>query len=346
MRLTNIHLICATCECYSSKKGASCSLDSLSVPILVVRSLAGGLLQEDDMPLVPMHELLADARRGGYAVCYCESWNLESLQAVVEAAEELRAPVIAGFNGGFLMHPARSRPEDLAFYAGMAAAVRKARIPVSLILNESDDFAQIAAGIELGFNAVMVESHHLELDEYKALVQRVVALGQSKRVFVEGQIGELPTGWNGVKGDGSITDPLLAKSFVEETGIDALSVSIGNVHIMTQGKAAVNLEALRRIREVVQVPLVVHGGSGFPAQCAAEVISLGVSKFNFGTTLKQAYLRAVREKLAAYHEPMNPHPFLGMGGPEDVMAAGREAVKAKVKELIQQYGFAGNTKRV
>lgn len=297
------------------------------------------------MPLVSMHELLADARRGGYAVCYCESWNLESLQAVLEGAEELKSPVIAGFNGGFLMHPSRSKPEDLAFYAGMASAVRQARVPVSLILNESDDFSQIAAGIELGFNAVMVESHHLGFEAYLALVKRVVALGRAKGIFVEGQIGELPDGWNGLNGQGTITDPALAKSFVEETGVDALSVSIGNVHIMTQGKAAVNLEALRRIREVVQVPLVVHGGTGFPAQSAADVISLGVAKFNFGTVLKQAYLAAVRDKLAAYQEPMNPHPFLGMGGPEDIMAAGREAVKTKVKELIQQYGFARKTTR-
>ena len=297
------------------------------------------------MPLVAMSEMLAVASRGGYAVCYCESWNLESLQAVVEGAEELRAPVIVGFNGGFLMHPSRSKPENLGFYAGMASTVRNASVPVSLILNESDDFSQIALGIDLGFNAVMVESHHLGFEEYKTLVKRVVAFGKNRGVFVEGQIGELPHGWNGVKGNGVITDPQVAKSFVEETGVQALSVSIGNVHIMTEGKAAVNLEALRKIREVVDVPLVVHGGTGFPAESAAAVIGLGVTKFNFGTTLKQAYLAAVREKMAAYHEPMNPHLFLGMGGPEDIMVAGREAVKTRVKELIQQYGFAGKATR-
>ena len=297
------------------------------------------------MPLVAMNEMLADASRGGYAVCYCESWNLESLQAVVEGAEELRAPVIVGFNGGFLMHPSRSKPENLGFYAGMASTVRSASVPVSLILNESDDFSQIALGIDLGFNAVMVESHHLGFEDYKALVKRVVAYGRNRGVFVEGQIGELPHGWNGVKGNGVITDPQIARAFVEETQVNALSVSIGNVHIMTKGKAAVNLEALRKIREVIDVPLVVHGGTGFPAESAADVIKLGVTKFNFGTTLKQAYLAAVREKMAAYHEPMNPHVFLGMGGPEDIMVAGREAVKARVKELIQQYGFAGKPSR-
>jgi fructose-bisphosphate aldolase class II len=297
------------------------------------------------MPLVAMDQMLADASRGGYAVCYCESWNLESLQAVVEGAEELKAPVIAGFNGGFLMHPSRGKPENLAFYAGMASTVRNASVPVSLILNESDDFSQIALGIELGFNAIMVESHHLGFQEYKALVKRVVAFGRNRGVFVEGQIGELPHGWNGVKGNGVITDPQTAKSFVEETQVQALSVSIGNVHIMTRGKAAVDLEALRKIRAVIDVPLVVHGGTGFPAESAADVIGLGVTKFNFGTTLKQAYLAAVRDKMAAYHEPMNPHLFLGMGGPEDIMVAGREAVKSRVKELIQQYGFAGRPMR-
>ena len=124
------------------------------------------------MPLVAMNEMLADASRGGYAVCYCESWNLESLQAVVEGAEELRAPVIVGFNGGFLMHPSRSKPENLGFYAGMASTVRSASVPVSLILNESDDFSQIALAIDLGFNAVMVESH-LGFEDYKALVKRL-----------------------------------------------------------------------------------------------------------------------------------------------------------------------------
>ena len=298
------------------------------------------------MPLVAMNEMLADAKGGGYAVCYCESWNLESLQAVVEGAEELQSPVIVGFNGGFLMHPSRSKPENLAFYAGMASTVRNASVPVSLILNESDDFSQMASGIDLGFNAVMVESHHLGFEDYKALVKKVVAFGRNRGVFVEGQIGELPHGWNGVKGNGVLTDPRIAKLFVEETQVQALSVSIGNVHIMTKGKAAVDLEALRRIREAVDVPLVVHGGTGFPAESAARVIELGVTKFNFGTTLKQAYLAAVREKMADYHEPMNPHLFLGMGGPEDIMVAGREAVKVRVKELIQQYGFAGKpTKR-
>jgi ketose-bisphosphate aldolase len=293
------------------------------------------------MPLVPMVDLLSQARRGGYAVCYCESWNLESLQAVLEAAEELNSPVIAGFNGGFLMHPSRRKPEDLAFYGGMAMAVREAVVPVSFILNESENLSQIARGLEVGFNAVMVENHHLSPSEYEELVRQVVVMAHARHAFVEGQVGLLPDGSSGWNGNGVITDPLLAKAFVEDTGVDALSVSIGNVHILTEGKALVNIDALRQIQANITVPLVVHGGTGFPPECAADVIALGVAKFNFGTILKQTYLAAIREKIAAYREPMNPHVFLGMGGPEDLMVAGREAVKLKVKELIQTYGLAG-----
>jgi len=293
------------------------------------------------MPLASMVQLLADAQRGGYAVCYCESWNLESVQAVIEAAEELDSPAIVGFNGGFLSHSSRCKPENLAFYAGMRLAICRSRVPIAFLLNETDNLAQIALGIELGFNAVMVESHHMELTAYRELVKKVVAMAHAQNVFVEGQIGALPDGWEGSTGSsGQITDPWLAKTFVDETGIDALSVSIGNVHVLTSGKAPVNIEALRRIRAQVQIPLVVHGGTGFPPESAPDVIKLGVAKFNFGTALKQAYLAAVREKLAQYREPMSPHPFLGMGGEEDLMVAGKEAVRRKVKELIQQYGVA------
>lgn len=293
------------------------------------------------MPLASMARLLEDAVRGGYALCYCESWNLESFQAILESAEELRAPTIVGFNGGFLTHPSRSHPEDLAYYAGMGLAVRGSSVPAAFLLNETDSISQIEKGIELGFNAVMFDSPGMEPDEYQRLVKKVVGLAHAKNVAVEAQVGHLPNGPDGPHGSGEMTDPAAARAFVEETGIDALGVSIGNVHILTQGKASIDIDSLRRIHAEVSVPLVIHGGTGFPAEQAGVTISLGVAKFNFGTNLKQAYLAAVREKLAAYQEPMSPHEFLGMGGPQDILVAGREAVKRKARELIKAYGYAG-----
>src|SRR5947207_6241878 len=102
------------------------------------------------MPLVSMNHLLAAARTGAYAVCYCESWNLESFQAVVEAAEEMQAPIIAGFNGGFLGHASRQKPESLSYYAGLAMALRKSTTQAAFMLNETDDYVQIEEGIEHG----------------------------------------------------------------------------------------------------------------------------------------------------------------------------------------------------
>ena len=291
------------------------------------------------MPLVPMSRLLSDATRGGYAVCYCESWSLESFQAGVEAAEEENSPIIAGFNGGFLMHPGRKHPESLAFYAGLGRALEKARVPVALILNESASFAQIEEAIDLGFKAVMVENEGFELDDYRRLVRQVVARARPSGVFVEAQVGHLANA--SVDDQAEPTTPAAARAFVEETGVDALGVAVGNVHIVTEGSAPLDLQALAEIRKAVSVPLVLHGGTGIPLEEAASCVRLGVAKVNFGTGLKQVYLAALREKLAKYREPMSPHPFVGMGGDDDILVAGREAVKLKCQELLRAFGSAG-----
>jgi len=293
------------------------------------------------MPLESMTELLLDARRRNYAVCYCEAWNIESFEGVLEAAEETDSPVVAGFNGGFLMHPQRIEPENLALYAGVGQSLKAASIPVAFLLNETDDLAQIRYGIELGFNAVMVEGDHLGASEYQQVVKEVVRMAHSRDVSVEAQVGRLP--YVGDRGEfqGEITDPAVAKAFVEETEVDALGVSIGNVHVLTQGEASIDLKILERIHNLIEIPLVIHGGTGFPLQLAADAIRFGVAKFNFGTALKQAYLQAIDKGLKDYSPASDPHPYLGMGGSKDIMVAGREAVKKKVKELLAATGSAG-----
>src|SRR5262249_18298709 len=198
---------------------------------------------------------------------------------------------------------------------------------------------QIERGLELGFNAVMVEGDHLDPDSYRQLVKKVVRLAHAKNVAVEAQAGRLPHAGEPGHAPGQFTDPNSARSFVDETGIDALGVAVGNVHILTRGKATIDLTSLARIRDAVNSPLVIHGGTSFPAECARQAIDLGVAKFNFGTNLKQTYLAALRRALAQYAEPMNPHPFLGMGGTQDVLVAAREALKTKVQELIRTYGY-------
>lgn len=288
-----------------------------------------------------MHEILAHARREEYGVPYCESWNLESTQAVVAAAERVGSPAVVGFNGGFLEHTARPYPENLAWYAGVRLALESAKVPAALLLNESTNLQQIEHAIQLGFNAVMPDNEGMSLEEYRRLVKQVVAIAHQKGVWVEAQIGTLPAG-NGSHGaGGEMTDPYLAAAFVTETGVDALGISIGNVHVMTTGKASPDFAILRRIRRALKVPLVVHGGTSLTPESLRQMVALGVTKFNFGTVLKQAYLEAVRERLASYDPPGNPHYYLGIGGNEDIMTAGREAVQRKVEELMAICGSAG-----
>jgi ketose-bisphosphate aldolase len=296
------------------------------------------------MPLASLSELLLSAQRGGYAVCYCESWDLGSFQAVVEAAEECDAPTIAGFNGGFLRHAGRSKPESLRFYAALRFALERSPVPVAMLLNESDDLVQMREAMELGFNAVMPENEGLTPGDYRALVADVVKIAHPRGVSVEAQLGTLPSGGSQDQHAGDTTEPEAAREFVTQTEVDALAVSVGNVHILTRGQAALDFDALRRIRKKVEVPLVVHGGTGLPPESIATLISLGVAKLNYGTVLKQVYLAALRESLPRYQSPMSPHPFLGMGGSQDILVAAREAVKTKVKELLVLSKSAGQAR--
>ena len=196
------------------------------------------------MPLVSMSRLLADAASGGYAVCYCEAWNLESLRAVVQAAEVTHSPIIAGFNGGFLMHPGRAMPEKLAYYAGVGMALHKATVPVAFLLNETDSIGQIEEGIGLGFNAVMVENEHMPFDEYRRLVKRVVGIAHSQNVSVEAQLGRLPDASGHLTAEP--TDPEAARTFVMETGIDALGVAVGNARTCGLVRSGSSANSFRR----------------------------------------------------------------------------------------------------
>jgi ketose-bisphosphate aldolase len=293
------------------------------------------------MPLESIERLMCRCREGGYAVGYFESWNLESLQGVLDAAEQTRSPIIVGFNGEFLSRDGRLAAERLALYAAMGkAAAESARVPCGLIFNECLSDAWILDAAAAGFNLVMPADPRASYDDYARRVKRIVRHCHERHVAVEGEIGELPCAASGcVEGAGQITDPAMAEQFVQETGVDLLAVSVGNVHIQVGGKQDLDLDQLAAIRARVQVPLVLHGGTGITAESLKEAIQLGVSKVNYGTYLKQRYLKAMRAALS--HELSNPHEMLGLGGPRDVMVAGRLAVRDAVLERIDMLGCCG-----
>jgi len=281
------------------------------------------------------------ARENGYAIGYFESWNLESLYGVVEAAEEARAPVIVGFNGEFLSRPERLGAERLAWYGALgAAAAAGAKVPCGFIFNECADDEWTRAAVTAGFNLVMPADAEATYESYLGRVSKLVRHAHAHGVAVEAEIGELPSDVPAMShGGGERTDPARAKAFVEATHVDLLAVSVGNVHVSLSGQRDLDLRQLERIRRFVDAPLVLHGGTGVSDASLRAAIALGVAKVNYGTVLKQRYVAAVRKALAV--EESNPHALFGMGGPEDVMMAGRRAVREAVLERIQALGCAG-----
>jgi ketose-bisphosphate aldolase len=288
-------------------------------------------------------EIVVRARSEGYAIGYFESWNLESLQGVVDAAEQTASPTILGFNGEFLSGRERAASERLEMYGALGrAACASATVPCGLIFNECADGQWIERAGSAGFNLVMPANPKLPFPEYVAWVRSVVRRAHAVGVGVEAEVGELPCGTSGVSDDaGTKTDPESAERFVETTGVDLLAVSVGNVHVLIDGEHGLDLDRLDAIRERVAVPLVLHGGSGIAPGDLLEAIRLGVAKVNYGTYLKQRYLDAVRAALGAAES--NPHELLGMGGRRDVMVAGRLAVRDAVLERIGLLGCCGKT---
>lgn len=289
------------------------------------------------MPLAPLTTLLADARAHGYALGYFEAWDGYSLEAVVEAAEAERAPVIIG-TGCLLGHQPWFDAGGIELLGALGSEVaRQARVPVALLLNETHTLEQSLRGLDAGFNAVMLHTGSV------AAVAQLVNAAHARGAAVEGELGNLPDAAHGAIDDSaaSLTDPEQAAAFVEATGVDCLAVSVGNVHLLTHGSATIDLDRLRAVHERVPVPLVIHGGTGFPPDAIAPAIAAGVAKFNVGTVLRSAYLRGLTGALAQLPDEPDVHAAIGSHGPADVLEAGKAAMVETVRNLIRQYGSSG-----
>jgi ketose-bisphosphate aldolase len=292
------------------------------------------------MPLTPISGLLQHARAHRYALGYFESWNLESLQGVLDAAEATRSPVIIGFNGEFLSYPDRKLPERLQCYAELGkAAAAGATVPCGLIFNECPNDDWVRNAVLAGFNLVMPADAAASDEEYIRRVAELTEFAHLHGAVVEAEVGHLPSGTNGRQHVSQLTDPEWAARFVQVTGVDLLAVSVGNVHVLIKGEQELDRGRLSQICRQVAKPLVLHGGTGISAASLRKAIALGVAKVNYGTYLKQRYLTAVRTSIAVNED--NPHELLGIGGDRDVMVAGRVAVRDAVLERIGLLGCCG-----
>jgi ketose-bisphosphate aldolase len=286
--------------------------------------------------LTSFKQLLNDALAAGHAVGYFESWDVYSLEAVLEAAEAENAPVILGF-GGVMTEPGWLDGGGLERLAALGLEPAcSAKVPVAFLLNEVTTFAQIVRGLKAGFNAVMLDSSALPYAENAQITRQIVAVAHAVGAAVEAEFGELPDASGEMGGGaGHLTDPDQAARFVAETGIDALAVSVGNVHTLAHGKAAADWDRLASIHRAVSVPLVIHGGTGFADEDVARAVSLGVAKFNYGTVLKRAFLEGTAEAVRNLPAEVGYHQVIGSRKAADVLQQGKARVRDEVARRIR-----------
>jgi len=250
------------------------------------------------MSLVTLDDLLPRARRDGYAIGAFNFCNAETLQAIVEAADEARAPVIA------IVGPLELPLLGPKLIRKMAEAIaEEALVPVCLHLDHAPTLEMASACLDAGFPSVMLDGSHLPFEGNVALTRRVAELARAYGATVEGELGALGR-TDGLLGEGhngrsTLTDPLEARAFVERTGIDALAISVGNAHGVYCGEPNLDFERLAQVSELVDVPIVLHGGTGIPREQFRRAIKMGVCKVNVATELALCYGETVSEALQA-----------------------------------------------
>lgn len=294
------------------------------------------------MALVSMTSLMNHALQHKYAVGYFEAWNMESILAVIDAAEKMNSPVIIGFGGQFIGSKKRTIKENIHHYGALGKAIaQQTKLPVAFLLNEAHSTDILIQGMHSGFNAIMYEGHDISLEEFIAINQYLVKTAHYLGATVEAEIGQLPDSdiSNNTISQGQKTDPEQAAYFVKKTGVDALAVSVGNVHLLESGKAALDFDLVKCLREKIDVPLVLHGGTGISNEDLRYAISLGMCKVNVGTVLKRVYINYISHYLDNHNiERMDPHNIIGRGGEMDMLCGARAAVAEEVMKFINVIG--------
>jgi fructose-bisphosphate aldolase class II len=243
------------------------------------------------MTVATLNDVLRPAMAGNYAVAGLVVLGWEDAKAYVEAAEEAQLAVILQAGPGCRKHtPVPILGKMFRYLA------EQATVPVVCHIDHARSVEECQEGIDHGFSSVMIDGSMLPLAENIAITRRVVNLCKPHNISVEGEIGVVGYSGGAVS---AYTSPEEATAFEHDTGIDALAISIGNVHLQTEKQAVIDMEALRAIEAVTTVPLVLHGGSGIPTATRQLLAhSSRVKKFNIGTELRMAFGESLRSALA------------------------------------------------
>ena len=280
------------------------------------------------MPLVTSEKMLLDAKKDGYAVGAFNVENMEMVKAVIAAAEELNAPVMLQTT------PSTVKYGTLETFAGIVKAeAAKTQIPVCLHLDHGNSFELAVQAMKAGYTSVMIDGSHEDFENNIAVTKKVVDVANAFGIPVEAELGKVGGKEDDLEADADTnTDPQEAKEFVERTGVSSLAVAIGTAHGFYVGTPVLDKQRVSAIKEVVDVPLVLHGASGLSEEDVRECVDLGMRKVINTTELRVAYTDAVKKLLEAKPETFDPKK-LGV--------VAMEAVKEQVIARMKMCGCDG-----
>mgnify|MGYP005788846501 FL=1 len=280
------------------------------------------------MPLVTSEKMLSDAQKGGYAVGAFNVENMEMVKAVLAAAEELKAPVMLQTTPGTIKYG------TVETYAAIVKAeAEKVSVPVCLHLDHGDSFELAVQAMKAGYTSVMIDGSHEDFENNIAITKKVVDVAKAIGIPVEAELGKVGGKEDDLEADADTnTDPMEAKEFAERTGISSLAVAIGTAHGFYVGTPVLDKPRVSAIKEVVSVPLVLHGASGLSEEDVRECVERGMCKVNFATELRAAYTAAVKKLLEEKPETYDP---------KKLGKVGMEAVKEQVKIRMKMCGCDG-----
>ncbi|MBI5668922.1 MAG: class II fructose-bisphosphate aldolase [Chloroflexi bacterium] len=287
------------------------------------------------MTLMNVNRWIQQAQREGFAVGAFNANTMEQVQAIVQAAQAERAPVIVQVSlnalryvgGGSILTGMRYMAE-----IGRIAA-QSVDVPVALHLDHAHE-TEVLQALGAGFTSVMFDGGDLPLDENLRVTRKLAEAAHSVGAFIEAEVGAVPrvNAAGDVVGDTELTDPQAAAEFARAAGVDALAIAIGSVHSVRDKHVQLDLERLKAIRAVVDTPLVLHGSSGVTDDCIRDGIRFGLCKINVATQLNKAFTGAVRDSLTHDAANVDPRPYLD---------AARQAMTAGVRERLRFFGAAG-----
>lgn len=275
------------------------------------------------MPLVTTKQMLLDAQKGNYAVGAFNVENMEMVMAVMEAAEELKSPVIMQTT------PSTVKYAGLDFFlANVKAAAERASVPVAMHLDHGSSFELAMQAYRTGYTSIMIDGSHGSFEENIAVSKAVADACTPSGIPVEAELGKVGGKEDDLDGgnDNPYTDPDQAVEFVKHTGITSLAVAIGTAHGVYKGEPKLDLDRLSEIREVVDIPLVLHGTSGVPDETVTECVNRGICKVNYATDLRIAFTKGVSEVFSENPDVIDPKKY---------NACGKERVKEYVMSKMK-----------